>query len=376
MRVLIDYRPALRSRTGAGEYTHELAAALLARAAGRPDRPLDVTLFSSSWADRLQPGEELRDAARVDRRIPVSVLNLLWHRFEWPRAETMTGQTFDVVHSSHPLLMPAGRAAQVITIHDLDFLAHPERTRAEIRRDYPSLVRSHARRADAIIVPSHFTADCVERQLGVPRDRMAICPPGAPAWRPRPAAPRHGYLLFFSTLEPRKNVGVLLDAYAHLLAAGAQPPPLVLAGQARPEAASWLARLSAPPLAGHVSHRGYIDPGEREALYAGARLLVLPSLDEGFGMTALEAMTAGVPVVAADRGSLPEVLGGAGVLVNPLDAGELADGMRRVYLDADLAQACTERGIARAATYRWSETAERVYDTYRAAVARKAGGGR
>ena len=113
--------------------------------------------------------------------------------------------------------MPTRRAAQVITIHDLDFLAHPERTRAEIRRDYPDLVREHARRAARILVPSQFTAGEVEARLGVARDKISVCPPGAPNWRPR-ARPMNGYILFFGTLEPRKNITGLLDAYERLLA--------------------------------------------------------------------------------------------------------------------------------------------------------------
>ena len=152
MRVLIDYRPALRERSGAGEYTHQLARALLASAR------VDLTIFSSSWKDRLAPGAELAGAALIDRRIPVRLLNLLWHRAGWPSIETLSSRTFDVAHSSHPLLMPSREAAQVVTIHDLNFLSHPERTRAEVRRDYPALARSHAQRADAIIVPSAFTA--------------------------------------------------------------------------------------------------------------------------------------------------------------------------------------------------------------------------
>jgi len=155
VRVLIDYRPALRERSGVGEYTHELARALLALYPRSADGDsLELTLFSSSWKDRLSPAPELAGAARIDRRVPVSVLNLAWHRLGWPPIEVVAGGRFDVAHSSHPLLMPSQDAAQIVTIHDLDFLAHPERTGAEIRRDYPHLVGKHARRADAVIVSS------------------------------------------------------------------------------------------------------------------------------------------------------------------------------------------------------------------------------
>jgi glycosyltransferase involved in cell wall biosynthesis len=366
VRVLIDYRPALRERSGAGEYTHQLAKALLASGAD------DLTIFSSSWKDRLKSDRALAGAAVVDRRVPVGLLNLLWHRAEWPPIEALSARRFDVVHSSHPLLMPSREAAQVITIHDLNFLSHPERTRAEIRRDYPRLAHSHARRADAIIVPSAFTAGEVERRLGVSPDRIAVCPHGAPDWAPRSAPPTDGYLLFFSTLEPRKNVSGLLDAYEQVLVARplqGRVPELVLAGKATHEATPWLDRIARPPLKGFVRHIGYVDPANRRALYDGARLLVMPSFEEGFGIPVLEAMSVGVPVVAADRGSLPEVLGGAGGLVDPDRPGDIAAAIARVLEDPGYAMECFSRGLARAREFRWDSTVQRVRAAYERAVA-------
>ena len=367
MRVLIDYRPALRERSGAGEYTHQLTKALVATGDD------DLTIFSSSWKDRLAIDGDLAGVRTVDRRIPVRLLNLLWHRMEWPPIEALTARRFDVVHSLHPLLMPSREAAQVITIHDLNFLSHPERTRAEIRRDYPRLAHRHAQRADAIIVPSAFTAGEVERTLGVPADRIAVCSYGAPGWTPRAAPPDAGYVLFFSTLEPRKNVGGLLDAYEHLVAGSfkGRIPELLLAGKATDEAAPWLDRIARPPLQGFVRHIGYVEPRDRRALYDGARLLVMPSFEEGFGIPVLEAMSAGVPVVAADRGSLPEVLGGAGVLVNPDRPQEIAAGIARLLEDRAYAVECVGRGIARAREFRWDRTIERVRAAYVLAIARR-----
>ena len=109
---------------------------------------------SKEFTDFRVADLKLAGATIIDRRVPVKVLNFAWHRLEWPAAETLARAQFDVTHSSHPLLLPARDAAQVVTIHDLNFLAHPERTRAEIRRDYPALVRSHAQRADRVVVPS------------------------------------------------------------------------------------------------------------------------------------------------------------------------------------------------------------------------------
>jgi len=146
VRVLIDYRPALRARSGVGEYTHQLVKALLeSYPASATGDPLALTVFSSSWKDRLVDTPDFRGADAIDKRVPVSLLNFAWHRLGWPPIEQLTGRDFDVTHSLHPLLLPARHAAQVITIHDLYFLAHPERTRAEIRRDYPapSIARTH-----------------------------------------------------------------------------------------------------------------------------------------------------------------------------------------------------------------------------------------
>jgi glycosyltransferase involved in cell wall biosynthesis len=370
--VLIDYRPALRERSGVGEYTHQLVAALAEVAL--PGQ-LDLTIFSSSWKDRLSlGGHELPGVTRIDRRVPVRLLNFAWHRLGWPPVETLAGATFDLTHSLHPLILPSRTAARVITIHDLNFLAHPDRTRAEIRRDYPALARSHARRADRILVPSRFTGREVERHLDVPADKISVCSPGAPPWPARQSSPAGGYVLFFGTLEPRKNVGTLLDAYESLIGRpGGTPrldrlPDLVLAGKATMQSRAWLRRIARPPLSRFVRHVGYVDPANRRALYDGARLLVQPSFEEGFGLPVLEAMTVGVPVVAADRGSLPEVLGDAGLLVNPDDAGQMAGAIARMLGDAGLMASSISKGVAQARRFTWQATARHVYDAYLKAV--------
>jgi glycosyltransferase involved in cell wall biosynthesis len=371
VRILVDYRPALRERTGVGEYVHELAKAYASLPDAQQDR---LSLFTSSWKDRPAAivGSEV-GARVVDRRIPVRALNYAWHRLGVPPVEWLAGGT-DVVHALHPLLIPSRRAAQVVTIHDLFFLGSPDRTSAEIRRDYPRLAPAHARRADAVLTVSEYTAGRVARELGVARDRIYIGSPGAPRWKTlgrAPHLPADGYLLFLGTLEPRKNIGLLLDAYASLLGRRGRVPTLVLAGRATSDAAAWLDRIERVPLAGHVEHRGYVQAADREALFAGARLLVMPSLDEGFGMPALEAMSAGIPVVATNRGALPEVIGNAGPLVDARDADALSAAMQRLLEDEEYARTCAMAGLVRAAAYSWTRTATTVRQMYLDAVARR-----
>lgn len=376
MRVLLDYRAALRERSGVGEYTHELARALVATsvANGRTSH-IDLTLFSSSWKDRFVPSADLAGAGAIDCRVPVAALNFAWHRWQWPPAELIAGGAYDVTHSMHPLLMPSRKAAQVVTIHDLNFLLHPERTRGEIHRDYPALARQHAHRADRVIVVSQFTAREVQRLLEVPPDRIAICSPGAPAWQPRAGAPpSNAYVLFLGTLEPRKNVGTLLDAYERLAARRRDLPELVLAGKATGAARPWLARLERAPLKGLARHIGYVNPADRRSLYDRARMLVQPSFEEGFGMPVLEAMTAGVPVVAANRGALPEVLGGAGLVFDPDEPDQFASAIERMIDDEAVAATAAAAGVQRAKHYTWERTATRVFETYEAAIAHRRGG--
>jgi glycosyltransferase involved in cell wall biosynthesis len=368
VRILVDYRPALRERTGIGEYIHQLARAYTT--AYRDE----VLLFTSSWKDRPAPTAGGETGGRViDRRIPVRILNYLWHRLEWPPAEMLAGDV-DVTHSAHPLLMPARDAAQIVTIHDLFFLSHTHDTGAEIRRDYPVLAGSHARRAHAVITSTQYGRSQIIERLGVAGERIYVCPPGAPTWRTlghRPNVPSDGCILFVGTLEPRKNVGALLDAYQRLLTRARALPRLVLAGRATAAASTWLARINTAPLSGHVTHMGYVDEAAREELYRSARVLVMPSLDEGFGLPALEAMSAGVPVVVSSRGSLPEVVQDAGTLVDPLDIDALTTALERAVFDQSWSLHAAEAGLDRARRFTWSESARTLHRAYTEAVGRQ-----
>ncbi|MPY87183.1 MAG: glycosyltransferase [Luteitalea sp.] len=359
MRILLDYRPALRQRSGVGEYVHQLAGALA------QDRGNEVTLFSSSWRHRLDRPPP--DTAVADRAIPVRLLNLLWHRLEWPSVEHLARGTFDVVHAPHPLLLPSRRAARVVTIHDLAFLDHPEWTHDEIRRDYPALVRAHARRADAIVTVSHHVAQQVVERLGISKERVAVCPHGAPSWSARDHAPAHGYILFVGTLEPRKNVGTLLGAYARMIERYPHAPPLVLAGSPTPAARPWLEALARPPLVGRTRHMGYVEDHGRLSLYRDALLLVLPSWDEGFGLPVVEAMTAGVPVIVSNGGALPEVAGDAAVVVDAGDEVALAEAMTELLTQPAQLEALRQRGISRARQFTWAASARAHRAAYEAA---------
>jgi glycosyltransferase involved in cell wall biosynthesis len=373
VRVLVDYRPALRARTGVGEFVHEVVRALTA-----PDGPApagSITLFTASWKDRLDPQAARELGARaVDRRIPGQVLTWAWNRLQFPPVDWLAGRS-DIVHAATPLAIPTRAGRTVLTIHDLHFLRHPERMQAEMRRDFPRLVHAHAARADAVVVSSRYTADDVARTLKVPESRIHLCPPGAPRWaadtaeRRRHRPPRH--ILFVGTLDARKNVGVLLQAYAQLTGRRPNSPPLVIAGAMTAAGAAWQAEARALHLEGLVQWKGYVDQPTREALFADAHMLVLPSLDEGFGLPVLEAMACGVPVIVSNGGSLPEVAGDAARPIAPDDVEGFRDAMDAL-LHADVAAVASARGLARAAQFRWPHCAAQVWRAYQSALESRA----
>jgi glycosyltransferase involved in cell wall biosynthesis len=362
VRILLDYRPALRHRTGVGEYVHALAEALQQTLTAEDT----LTLFSSSWRDRLA-GAPVPGAAVVDARVPVRVLNYAWHRAEWPPVERFAGE-LDIAHAAHPLMIPARRAAKVITIHDLDFLDYPERTRAEIRRDYPVLVARHAARADLVVTVSESVAAVVRARLHVAADRLVVCRPGAPPWAPREPPTTVGPILFVGTLEPRKNVGALVRAYERVRTRRQDAPPLLLAGPAVEQSRDLV--QTASRTAG-VQLLGYVHDEQRRRLYREASMLVLPSLHEGFGLPALEAMTIGLPVIASQRGALPEVVGDAGILIDPLDNDGLANAIEAVLADAPRRRAMADAGIERSRQFSWPRSAERLVRAYRDTLARR-----
>lgn len=368
LRILLDYRAALRQRTGVGEYAHHLAAALQQRLGDRDN----LTLFSSSWKDRLAP-DAVPGATTLDVRVPVRLLNLAWHRLGWPPVERL-GASADVAWSLHPLLMPARRAAQLVTVHDLYFLDHPEATASEVRRDYPVLAGTHARRAHGVIVNSEYTRHLVVSRLHVDPAHVTVCYPGAPAWPSRPEPAAAGPILHMGTIEPRKNVGALVRAYLSLARRTSSVPPLILAGRVAVPVATLVDGGDEELFRRKVSFVGYVSDQERLRLFREASMLVVPSSDEGFGMPALEGMTIGVPVVAANRGSLPEVIGDGGVLVEPDDHGALAAAMARVLDDEDLRRRLAAAGPARARRFSWDASAAALLAAFQRAIIWRGGG--
>ncbi len=368
MRVGLDLRPSLSRPTGVGAYVGALARRLPLLAPGD-----EFVYFSASLRERYRDREWPKNTRLVDRRLPVRGLNHAWNRWGWPSLDALVGAELDVVHSPHPLIVPARRGRRVVTLHDLFFLKHPEMTRAEIRRDYAPLVRDHARRADGVICVSEHTASEARLLLDVAPEKIAVIPNGVdPAYWVEPGEaevsallarrrlPR-GALLYVGSDEKRKNLVNLAMAYLGLVRRRPETPPLLLVGPGP----LWAQGTDLGP---QIRAVGYLPTPEIRALMAASAMLVLPSLEEGFGLPVIEAMAAGLPVVCSGGSALAEVAGDAALLVDPLDTGAIARGIERMLDDVAHAEQLRQRGRERARTYDWDRTARETLAFYRRLV--------
>jgi glycosyltransferase involved in cell wall biosynthesis len=199
-----------------------------------------------------------------------------------------------------------------------------------------------------------------------------VCRNGAPAWTPRSEPPGVGPILHVGTVEPRKNVAALIKAYVELVRQYPAAPDLVLAGRVE-ELPGDLVTGDDKMLSQRVRTPGYVTEQERLRLYGEASMLVIASSDEGFGLPAVEAMTIGLPVVASNRGALPEVVADAGVLADPDDRSAFASAMRKVLENPSLRRDLAARGIARARTFDWDESAAKARQALASAVGRRQG---
>jgi glycosyltransferase involved in cell wall biosynthesis len=366
VNLAFDLRPALLRPTGVGSYVMALAQRMPALA---PEH--QFYYFSASLRDRYPVRSWPPNVHLVDRRLPVRALNLAWNRVEAPALDRLVRAPLDLIHSPHPLMIPGKRARRVVTIHDLFFLKQPDMTDAEIRRDYVPLVREHAQRADGVICVSEYTASEARLLLEVPTQRIAVIPNGVdPVYRmpPPPEAieavlnrrriPR-GAILYVGTDERRKNLVNLAMAYMGLARRRRSTPPLVLVGPGR----EWVhgGSIYGP----QILATGYLETTEIRALMATSSLLVLPSLEEGFGLPVAEAMAAGLPVVCSRGSALEEVAGGAATLVDPLNTKSIADGIERVLDDPALAEQQRRKGLEQSLQFDWDSTAARTLEFYR-----------
>lgn len=368
MHIGIDASRAARpQRTGTEAYSLHLIRGLLAL-----DQQNDYTLyFNQAPAPGLLP-----EGPRCRHRVIPSPR--LWTHLRLS-AEMLRRPPDVLLVPAHVLPLSHPRRS-LVTVHDLGYLHEPGSHRALDRLYLDLSNRHHARAAARLLAISRATRDDLVRRYGVPEERITVTHLAAgEAFRPVEDAAivaavrqRYGagpeYLLYVGTLQPRKNLARLIRSFARV-AAGHPGLQLVLAGKQGWLYGEILAEAQRLGLAGRVLFPGYVDEADLPALYSGALAFVFPSLYEGFGMPGLEAMACGAPVVASNVSSLPEVVGDAGLLVDPTDEAALAAALERVCGDAALRAGLRQRGLARARLFSWERCARETLEAIRVTAA-------
>lgn len=350
-------------------------AALLA--AGGDYRRTGVSRYIGELTEALQPQLPEEDQLVVmGQAVPVIAshpsLRIVWEQTGLPLSGL--AHRLDVFHGPLNVLPLAMRTPKVVTVHDLAFLWFPDQVPRGRRAYMVAATRFSARTADRIIAVSRNTADDLMYWLDLPEDRIAVIPEA-----PSPRIQRvsgtslsvfrmrfeidRPYILAVGTLEPRKNLDFFLRVFASV--SDRIPHQLVLVGPEGWMTESFHRTLLDLKLGDRVRLTGFVSDAELGGWYSGADVFVFPSMYEGFGLPAVEAMRCGVPILASDASCFPEVIGDAGMLVPPTDLEGWADALARLVLDRDLNEEFRRRSLEHAQSYSWERTAAATLAVYR-----------
>ncbi|HEX7312889.1 MAG TPA: glycosyltransferase family 1 protein [Pyrinomonadaceae bacterium] len=358
---------------GTGLAGNETYAANLVEALAEMDRENRYTVYVT------RAEAEARFGGRWDN---VSVRRTLPHtplvRIPLTLSAELRRRPVDLLHVQYTA-PPLAPCPVVATIHDLSFEHIPETFKLRSRVQLRVTVRATARRAAHVIAPSEYTRRDLLETYGLDPARVTAIPLAVSTrFRPVEDAGEVGrvkrlygiageYVLAVGSIQPRKNLGRLLRAYSALRRERGRSnlPQLVLVGKQAWLYGDTLRTIEEEGLGDCVLLTGYVSEGDLPALYTGALLFAYPSFYEGFGLPPLEAMSCGAPVLTGDQTSLPEVVGDAGLMVDPFDTDALAAGLARLIDDDALRADLRERGLTRARRFDWRDTARMTLQVYR-----------
>jgi glycosyltransferase involved in cell wall biosynthesis len=378
LRITIDTSPILPKPSGIGFYVVKLLEELtqLAMTADiRLELMHQISLKSAIRGDFSAPPPLPQYPNLSYFPLPVKMTNLFmrYPQLFLPMFESAF-KFGDIFHGTNYTVFPLRRSRKIMTIYDLTFIKYPQFANAVVQ-GYADRVRRCIRWTDLILTISESSKQDIVEYLGFPDERVIVTPLASRyGFDYRAMVPLQSiagydlsrpYILFVSTIEPRKNILGLIDAFDDLKATQKIDHDLVLVGQKGWLYESIFQRIEQSPYRNQIHHLNYLSDDDVVDLYRQADVFVYPSHYEGFGLPVLEAMTLGCPVVCSNNSSLPEVAGDAAVLVDAHDAIAIGAGIAQVVGDRSFRQQLIARGLVQARQFSWRSTAEKTLGGYR-----------
>jgi glycosyltransferase involved in cell wall biosynthesis len=367
MKVCIDIQSAITQRAGVGRYTREIVQHLASFA---PDDNFLLPYFD--FKNNAIPFNIPNAEMLPIRWCPGRIAQLAWKTIKWPPYDMFAGNA-DIYHFPNFIVPPLRGKKSVVTIHDMSFVPYPQFAEARNVRYLNAHIKNTVERADAVITVSRFSAGEICNYLGVSEDRVFPIHHGISDTFARPDAAETArvlaecklerpYLLTVGTVEPRKNIPLLIEIFENLKDFDGD---LVIAGGLGWKYEPILERIKSSPKAASIRCLGYTADDQLPGLYAGATAFMLTSHYEGFGFPPVEAMACGTPVISSTGGSLAEVLGDGAVLVDSTEHEAWLEPVSKVICDSSFRAELIQRGIEKAASYRWANAAAETVDVYR-----------
>ncbi len=365
MKIGINGRFLVAKRTGVQRAAYNLVRMLI-----EIDRDNEYIIFTG----REQLGRPEWDFPNVtviadDLRSGESFRNHLWEQFKLPRLAKR--HNIDILHSPANIAPLFYRGKSIVHIHDLCFVVNPQWYSFSFRTLYNLMIPRLAHRATKVITNSNSAKNDLLQYFDLPAEKVSLVYWAVDETFSLPATPLAekiadipgDYILYVGSLEPRKNINILIEAFEELRSEHPElSTKLILIGGESPLFAT--VRLKAKKFGEDVVFKGFVRDDELRQYYRHASLVAYPSLYEGFGLPPLEAMASGAPVVTSYTSSIPEVVGHAAIMVNPRDCRQLVDAMYRVLSDPDLAQALREAGYQQVSKFNWYRVARGVLAVY------------
>ncbi len=363
--VGIDVR--MWDHPGIGRYIRELAKRV-AR-----DLPPGQVVFLGYEKNRSELTASLGPKTPNQFRVLRSRVYSIGEQFELER-QSRDLKLLHVPHFNIPILR---KKATISTVHDLTYLREPSAARPLARAYARFMFRRLCKKSAAILTVSEFTKkDLLAFEPRLKEDRVSVTPEAAsPAFRVLPdraevasflnaKSIRTPFFLYVGSLKPHKNLPVLIEAAARLKGRKL-PHTLVIVGRADKTSSKILETIQQSAF---VQYLGELTDEELVRVYNGADLFVLPSLREGFGLPVVEAMACGTPVCCSNRGSLPEIIGGAGRLFDPTSVDAMAGVLYNVLMDSMLRKSLSTQGLQQAKLFTWERTAQKTLAVYQSVL--------